>query len=153
MRHPLLAGVLLLMGLFTQAVLAEHLLMVRAPTDFPETMLNLQNALKEHGYVVSRVQRVDIGLTGSGYKSDKYRIVFFGKPQEIRALTAKYPQLIPYLPLKMTIFAEQNQTIVVTEDMMLLPELAPTPEVATLFVRWKNDMLSIMDELRQAGEN
>jgi uncharacterized protein (DUF302 family) len=143
---------LLVMMFCSGSVLAEHLLMVRAATGFPETMLNLQNSIKEHGYTVSRVQRVDIGLTASGYQTDKYRIVFFGKPQEIRRLTAKYPQLIPYLPLKLTIFAERDETIVVTEDMTLLQALAPDNEVGILFVRWKNDLLSIMQELREAGE-
>ncbi len=34
---------------------------------FPEAMNALQSAIAEEGYKVSRVQRVDIGLTGSGY--------------------------------------------------------------------------------------
>lgn len=144
---------LLAMLLFSGSALGEHLLMVRAGTGFPETMLNLQNSIKEHGYTISRVQRIDIGLTGYGYQTDKYRIVFFGKPQETRRLTEKYPRLIPYLPLKITIFAEQEETIVVTEDLTLLPELAPNREVMILFMRWKSDVLSIMDELREAEEN
>lgn len=144
---------LLAMLLFSGSALAEHLLMVRAGSGFPETMLNLQNSIKEHGYTISRVQRIDIGLTGYGYQTDKYRIVFFGKPQETRRLTEKYPQLIPYLPLKITIFAEQEETIVVTEDLTLLSELAPNREVMILFMRWKSDALSIMEELREAEEN
>ena len=152
MRHRFPALLMVLM-LFSGGALGEHLLMVRASTGFPETMLNLQTSLKEHGYTLSRVQHVDIGLTASGYQTDKYRMVFFGKPHEIRQLTADYPQLIPYLPLKVTIFAEQEETIVVTEDLTQLPELAPNREVMILFMRWKSDMLSIMEELRVAGED
>lgn len=144
--------VLLLLLLFSRGALGEHLLMARAGTAFPETMLNLQTSLKEHGYTISRVQHVDIGLTASGYETDKYRIVFFGKPREIRRLTNDYPQLIPYLPLKMTIFAEQDETIVVTEDLTLLPDLAANREVMITFMRWKSDLLSIMEEIRIAGE-
>ena len=43
-------------------------------------MAVLQHAIGTQGYTLSRVQRVDIGLTESGFKTDKYRVVFFGKP-------------------------------------------------------------------------
>ena len=85
----------------------DRLLMMRSSQSFPETMLALQRTLGEYGYTISRVQRVDIGLTSSGFETDKYRIVFFGKPEEVRQLSEKHPQLIPYLPLKITLFAEQ----------------------------------------------
>lgn len=127
---------------------AEYLLMARSTQGFPETMLALQTSLKEHGYTISRVQRVDIGLTSSGFETDKYRIVFFGKTDEQRALVDKYPHLIPYLPLKMTLFAEDNETVVVTEDYTRLIELATDEELANQFMRWRNDVLSILDELR-----
>lgn len=136
----------MLLGTFSAR--AEYLLMARSTQGFPETMLTLQTSLKEHGYTISRVQRVDIGLTSSGFETDKYRIVFFGKTGEQRALVDKYPHLIPYLPLKMTLFAEGNETIIVTEDYTRLNELATDEELANLFMRWRNDVLSILDELR-----
>lgn len=136
--------------LSASAVADEYLLMARSKQGFPETMLVLQSSIKEHGYTLSRVQRVDIGLTASGFQTDKYRIVFFGKLDEVRDLKQRYPQLIPYLPLHMTIFAEGEDTLVVAEDLTLLPELASTPELSMLFQRWKNDVLSIMDELRRS---
>ena len=127
----------------------ERLLMMRSTQSFPEAMLALQKTLGEYGYTVSRVQRVDIGLTGSGFQTDKYRIVFFGKPTEIRNLTAAHPELIPYLPLKMTLFAEQEETLVVALDPTALYEVVPTEEFRYRLQRWKNDILSIMDELRE----
>lgn len=125
-----------------------YLLMARSEQGFPEAMLALQNAIASHGYTLSRVQRVDIGLTASGFETDKYRIVFFGKPAEVRDLSARYPHLIPYLPMKMTIFAENGQTLLVTEDMTRLQALATTPELTALFQRWKDDILSMIRELR-----
>lgn len=127
----------------------ERLLMMRSTQSFPETMLALQKTLGEYGYTVSRVQRVDIGLTSSGFQTDKYRIVFFGKPEEIRSLTAAHPALIPYLPMKMTIFAEQEETLLVALDPTALHEVVPTEEFRYRLQRWKNDILSIMDELRE----
>jgi len=50
---------------------AEDIVMARSTLAFPEAMLALQESIREHGYTLSRVQRVDIGLTGMGYKTDK----------------------------------------------------------------------------------
>lgn len=127
----------------------ERLLMMRSTQSFPETMLALQQTLGEYGYTISRVQRVDIGLTGSGFQTDKYRIVFFGNPEEIRSLTAAHPQLIPYLPLKMTLFAEQEETLLVALDPTALYEVVPTEEFRYRLQRWKNDIQAVMDELRE----
>ncbi|HEB66665.1 MAG TPA: hypothetical protein ENI93_01830, partial [Gammaproteobacteria bacterium] len=60
LRKPVL---LLLLWLLAMPALAEDLLMARIPMTFPEAMLKLQNVLKQHGQTLSRVQRVDIGLT------------------------------------------------------------------------------------------
>lgn len=140
----------LLLALFASVAhgAEERLLMMRSTQSFPEAMLTLQKTLREYGYTISRVQRVDIGLTSSGFQTDKYRIVFFGKPEEVRELTDLHPQLIPYLPLKMTLFAEQEETLLVALDPIALREIVPTEEFSYRLQRWKNDLLAIMDELR-----
>src|SRR5512139_1951712 len=125
MKQILAGAVLLMMAL---PVCAQELMMVGSPRSFPEAMLTLQTAIGEYGYTLSRVQRVDIGLTGSGFTTDKYRVVFFGKLEEIRTLSERYPQLIPYLPLRMTIFAEEDETLVVMEDPARLANLVADPE-------------------------
>ncbi len=127
----------------------DQLLMMRSAQSFPETMLALQRTIGEYGYTVSRVQRVDIGLTSSGFATDKYRIVFFGKPEEVRHLSARYPQLIPYLPLKITLFAEQEETLLTTFDPTLLTDLAADEEFRSQAMRWRSDIISIFDELRE----
>jgi len=144
----LLAPLLLFVAGHAVAV-QESVLMMRSTQSFPETMLALQKRLGEYGYTISRVQRVDIGLTSSGFQTDKYRIVFYGKPQEIRRLSKRHPQLIPYLPLKMTIFAEQEETLLVALDPTMLHEVVDDEEFHYTLQRWKNDILSIMDELRE----
>ena len=120
-----LVYILSLLTLFSgnaRAVVTGEMIMIRSSQSFPETMSILQNAIVDQGYTVSRVQRVDVGLTARGYKTDKYRIVFFGKPDEIAHLSQKYPQLIPYLPLKLAIFAENQETIVVTSNPMVFTD-------------------------------
>ncbi len=141
--------VLLLLCFAPQAYALEPMLMVRVNEDFPEAMSALQNAISEYGYTVSRVQHVDVGLTTFGFQTDKYRIVFFAKPEEQRELVARYPQLIPYLPLKFTLFAEEDDTLVVGLDPTHLNALVEDEETRYRFIRWSNDMQAILQELRE----
>ncbi len=129
-------------------VIADELMMARSTEDFPETMLMLQNFIKEQGYTPSRVQRVDIGLTKSGYKTDKYRVVFFGKADEIKTISQKLPELIPYLPLKISIFAEAGQTILVTIDPMSFDQMYPHSSLTPVFKRWADDIHTIFDRIQ-----
>jgi len=99
---------------------ASDLVMMRVKQSFPETMVNLQSAIKKTGYTISRVQRVDIGLTKSGFKTDKYRVVFYGKAGEVAKLTKKSPDIAAFLPLKISIFAEGNETILVSKNPVIM---------------------------------
>lgn len=130
----------------------ETLLMVRSAQSFPETMLALQTSLTEHGYVVSRVQRVDIGLTKSGFQTDKYRVVFFGKTAEQAAMVQNYPELIPFLPLNITVFAEQEETLAVSVDPLGFSHLSDDPQFVQQLTRWRSDILSMFAELREKSE-
>ncbi|HKJ76074.1 MAG TPA: DUF302 domain-containing protein [Gammaproteobacteria bacterium] len=130
---------------------ADRLLMARSSQPFPETMLAVQDAIGAHGYTVSRVQRVDIGLTASGYKTDKYRIVFFGRPGEVRRLADKHLELIPYLPLKLTLFAEGDDTIIVSANPMVFAPVADDPETKAILKRWRRDVRAILAQIRSAG--
>jgi uncharacterized protein (DUF302 family) len=138
----------LLLGLY-QTVSAEELLMARVNRPFPEAMNNLQEAIREKGYVISRVQRVDVGLTSSGFQTAEYRIVFFGKQNEIRELSASYPDLIPYLPLTIVVFAEGDDTLVLSTDPLKLGEFFNNPELLTRFSAWEKDVRAIFDAVTQ----
>ena len=131
------------------AAAADDMLMVRARVPFAETMLALQEAISAQGYTLSRVQRVDIGLTEFGFETDKYRVVFFGKPDEIRSLAASHPDLIPYLPLKIAIFAEETETLLVTTNPTHLTAAYDDAELAGVFARWADDLQAILEKVRE----
>jgi len=141
---------LILMVWSFSAVADNHggLIMHRSTQTFPEAMLALQTTIAEHGYTVSRVQRVDIGLTKSGYETDKYRVVFFGKPSEIRAVKHSEPQLIAYLPMKVVIFSEGNETMLVAADTSEYSRRVKQPHIRDLLVRWNNDIRSIFSDVK-----
>lgn len=128
------------------------LLMARSQQTFPEAMLTLQTAIKDYGYTISRVQRVDIGLTKSGYKTDKYRVVFFGKAAEINAVVSQHPELMAYLPLKIVIYAEAEETVLITMNPAAYKQFTNDKVTEHLFSRWENDIRAIMAELRAGAE-
>jgi uncharacterized protein (DUF302 family) len=127
-----------------------ELLMVRSDLEFPEAMSALQEAVTEHGYTISRVQRVDIGLTAMGYKTDKYRVVFIGKHEQQEMMIKRHPELIPYLPIKIAIFAEADDTILVAANPVLLSEFFPDPSLEKYFRRCESDMRSILKKVQDA---
>ncbi|MDX2457780.1 MAG: DUF302 domain-containing protein [Gammaproteobacteria bacterium] len=129
---------------------AEEIVITRSVLAFPEAMLALQESIRAHGYTVSRVQRIDIGLTGMGYKTDKYRIVFAGKIDEIRELTEKAPQLTAYLPPKISIFAEGDQTVLVTINPRLYADIAGDGIDPIIFAHWESDLRSIFHDVNMA---
>ncbi len=137
---------------YASLLFAGDLLMVRTKQTFPEAMLTLQTSVKEHGYAITRVQRIDIGLTGMGYKTDKYRVVFVGKPDEIQYLIDKYPVMAAYLPPQISIFAEEGETVLVTANPMIYAEMITEEADKVLFQRWESDVYSVFDDIRDAEE-
>ncbi|MFK5915276.1 MAG: hypothetical protein QM484_12975 [Woeseiaceae bacterium] len=143
-----LASIVILSSVFISSNLhAENLFMARTQQSFPEAMLKLQETILSLGYKISRVQRIDIGLTKSGFATDKYRIVFFGKQNEVADISKKYPHLIPYIPWKIAIFAEQQDTLLLTANPMLFSN-KDFPGADKYLRKWNRDLKKIMDDLR-----
>ncbi len=127
---------------------ADHLLMVRAHQPLASALGNLKQTIQQQGYTVARVDMVNIGLLGMGYTSNKYRAVFFGKAGEIEALSRKYPQLVPYLPLRIAIFAEGDSTLMVTVNPSTFREfLSDEASADEIFNRWEKDIEAIFSHM------
>lgn len=139
----------MLLAVLAAPAAADELLIVRSAQNFEDAMTTLQAAIAARGYKVAKVQRVDVGLEAKGYKTDRYRVVFYGKPGEVEALAARYPDLIPYLPLNVAIFAEGGQTILTTARPGVLKAFFPQPELQPVFDRWEADLVGILDEVRE----
>lgn len=142
--------ILILMMSVSPALLAQDLFMVRSQLPFPEAMSVLQQSIGESGFKVSRVQRVDIGLTKSGYKTDKYRVVFFGDLDELLAVSDQHPDLIPYLPLKISIFAEKGETLLLASSFKHLRPFYSSPELQLRFDHWESAIREILERVRVA---
>jgi len=139
-----------LLCLLSLSASAQDLYMVRSSLAFPETMALLQQTITEHGLKVSHVHRVDIGFTTFGYQTDKYRVVFFGDIGEIRQTAAQYPELLPYLPLKIAIFAEGDETILLASSFAHLRNNYRSPDLQLRFDRWESSIQGILEAVRTA---
>jgi len=133
----------------TAPAVADNLLMTRMDKAFPEAMAILQTAISSRGYTITRLQQVNENLERRDFKSDMYRVVYFGKLEEVRQVTAARPELIPFLPLNITIFAEGEQTILVASHPQVLRQFFPDPALRPVFDRWGKDIEAIMDEMRK----
>jgi uncharacterized protein (DUF302 family) len=138
----------MLFSLSSQAVVTGEMIMVRSSEAFPETMSTLQQAISDRGYSLSRVQRVDVGLTAKGYATDKYRVVFFGKGEQIKQLAAEHPQLVPYLPLKIAIYAEDNNTILISANPASFNDMFDIPKLKPVFNQWQRDIIDILNSVQ-----
>ncbi len=127
---------------------ADELIMARVPTAFPEAMNALQEAIREQGYKLARVQRIDVGMSKLGYETAQYRVVFFGKPEQMERLPKRYPELIPFMPLKVTIFAELDETLLVTMNPATLATFFPDPALTDTFKAWEEDVYQIFARTR-----
>jgi uncharacterized protein (DUF302 family) len=145
-----IAGLAVAIALAAPAA-AGDLMMARVNRMFPEAMALLQSAISERGYTVTRLQQVNENLQRRDFKSDMYRVVYFGKLDEVRQVTARNPELIPFLPLSITIFAEGDQTILVASHPQMLRQFFPDPGLKPYFDRWEKDVVAIMDEVREAN--
>lgn len=129
------------------AVAEENIFMARSNLDFEVVVEKLAMTLEEYGYKVAHTQRCDGGLNDFGYKTDFYRILFFGKYEEVKALSSKHPAIVPFLPLKILIFAEEGETLLVSMNPSLLTSHFNDPQVTIQLLRWTNDIDSIFTEV------
>lgn len=146
MRHLVISLLILMTSLPAHA---ENILMTRSYQSFDVVLEKAKASLERHGYTVAHEQRCDGGLNHSGYQTDYYRVIFFGKPDEVRYLSKTYPKLIPYLPLKLAVFAEGAQTLAVSFNPEAYSRFFTERELKIQFARWKADLDSVMTDLRK----
>ena len=130
-------------------ILAENIFTVRSAMNFEQSMTAVKASIEAHGYSVAHVQRCDGGLHKFDYATDPYRVIFFGKFDEVRQLSSRYPTLIPFLPLKMAVFAEGDETIISVINLAALAQFYDDSDLRIQFKRWENDLRSILSDMQK----
>ncbi len=147
-----LLKLLLVVFLFAATTLVQanqdHLLMIRTAEPFEIAMEKIQRLIEEYGYSVAHIQRCDGGLNDFDYETDYYRVIFFGKYQEVKVLSSDYPEIIPFLPLKFLVFAENDESVIVSLDPETLADYFDSPEIKNQLKRWHNDINEMFSEMR-----
>lgn len=150
---PISLAFLLLIGcalLSTTSVARENILTARTSSGFENTLKKAKLILEENRFTVAHVQRCDGGLRQMGYKTDNYKVIFFGRIDEVRRLTKAHPELMPFLPLKLAIFSEGKETLVSTVNpnsiLAMMPDLKE--ELQPLFNQWEQELRKVLSDLR-----
>ncbi len=136
--------------IFTSMVSAEHdeLLIERVNAKFSYTWLALNKTIKAHNYKSAYLQRCDFALNERHYKSGKYRILFFGKYDEMKQLTDRYPEMTPFIPLKITVMEEGTHTLIIATPPITLLPLVKTNKDRMIIFRWNEDMKNILKQIK-----
>ena len=146
-RILILLAVLCLMPL---ARAEQTTLMARSSQPFEPVLERTREVLAEYGYTGAHIQTCDTGMAEFGYHSDKYQVVFFGKLEEVRRISHSHPEMIPFLPLKLAVFAERKETVLVALDPLELGRYITDPELQIQLARWRSDIRAMLEELRSA---
>ena len=144
LKHIMTALIILLSS---NVAWAENMLTLRIDDSYYNVMITVKEKLNEYGYQVANIQKCDGGMESMGYQSDEYKVVFFGKLKEVRNLSQKYPQITPYVPLKIAVIKENDSIVIVALNPSALSTYFKQDELKTQFKRWENDLRSIFKEI------
>jgi uncharacterized protein (DUF302 family) len=150
---PALLRLLALLALLvaSAAASADNMIMGRAALRAEIVLEYVKSSIEEHGYSIAHVQLCDGGMKDFGYSSDVYRVVFFGKIDEVRSISERHPELVSYLPLKIAVIAEKDETLLSVLNPEALAPFFSDRELQIQFSRWHSDLKSIFRDVRRSA--
>lgn len=150
MRQVLLASLLVLVALTPVSAKADEMLMARVAMPAEIVFAYLESSIEEHGYSIAHIQLCDGGMSDFGFKSDFYRVIFFGKIDEARMISEDYPELVSYIPLKIAVIAERDETLLTVLNPQALARFYSDQRLQIQFGRWENDLRSIFQDVHDS---
>ena len=131
--------------------ITNDMMMVRMHIKADVAIEHLKSALEKRGYAIAHTQKCDGGMHSFGYTTDFYRSIFFGKGAEAREISKAHPDFVSYIPLKMTVVAEREETVMSIVNPHVFDRFYPDdPMMLQHFNNWHHDILSIFSDLRAA---
>jgi uncharacterized protein (DUF302 family) len=128
-------------------VAEDNVMMARTNEEFKVALDEIMAEIEEQGYTVAHVQRCDGGMVKMGYETDKYRVVFFGKADEVRELSREHEALIPYLPFKAVVYSEGDDTILsILHPKHMQSIVKDNPAFDKKVEQWEKDFSEILAE-------
>jgi uncharacterized protein (DUF302 family) len=127
----------------------DEFLTKKINANFNQTWYSLFAEVKQAKLKTAYLQRCDFALKQRKYKSDKYRILFFGEYEKMEYLSNKYPEIVPFLPLKAIVIEEsKNQTLLLANPPNLLLEIVKGKD-GDIIKKWQKDMEVIFENINR----
>jgi len=131
--------------------ITNDMMMVRMHIKADVAIEHLKSALEKRGYAIAHTQKCDGGMQSFGYTTDFYRSIFFGKGTEAREISKAHPDFVSYIPLKITVVAEREETVLSNVNPHVFDQFySEAPIMLQYFKNWHHDILSIFSDLRAA---
>lgn len=140
----------LLLMLLTSPLLAGNLIMVRTPLQFDDAEKRLKVAIAESGYTLLAAHPIDVSLVATGFSDGQYRAITLENSVGTAELLDRYPRLAPFLPLRITLFAEHETSVLAALNPLYLKNYFSDEELAGFFWRWNRDLHQILQSVQQA---
>ncbi|MCF6281622.1 MAG: hypothetical protein L3J28_05295 [Candidatus Polarisedimenticolaceae bacterium] len=136
--------------MFTASVSAGNLIMVRTVLPFESAVETLKVAIAEAGYTVLDDSLVDISLVSASFSTPKYKAIMLESRVGTAELLDRHPMLASFLPLRITIFAEDESSVLVSLNPVYLENYYPDEELAGFFWQWNRDIQQILSSVMMA---
>ena len=139
-------GFLLLAALVAPPAMGLEILSYRIHAPAEQVLETLKNIVVEQGYQVAKIQRVDKAMKKVKLTTAEYRLLHFGRSSENRELLERCPELLPWLPLRITLAAERQHTLFFSLNPKTLEDICPGTAV---FESWRGDIVEFAEILQQ----
>jgi len=126
---------------------ADEFLSKKINANFNQTWYSLYKTVKDFGYKTTYLQKCDVALKQRKYESDKYRILFFGEYRNMEYLSKKYPEIVPFLPLKTVVIEEKGSTLLLSNPPNILLEIVKGGDIH-IINKWQKDMENIFTVIK-----
>ena len=127
---------------------APSIVTTRIALPYDETLAELKAAIAQRGYKVAKLQRVGNALRKIEYETDDYAVIHFARLAENDRWISSHPELIAYLPLRFTLAAEGDDTLLIWLDPLLFDTLFAIPDLRAQAEIWSADMRWVAEKVR-----
>lgn len=131
---------------FSLLTACKEIEITQSENDFPDTMSQVQTSLADKGYSIIRIQALDQGLGMAGYKINRYRIIFFGKAKDFKAIQSSHPGFTVFLPLSITVYEDKGKIFLQSMPFAAMKDLALDQKQAAMVLRWHDDIAASIQQ-------
>ena len=81
-------------------------------------------------------------------QTKQYKVVFFNRQEEIEIIKTRYPHIVPYVPLSITVVEKKDHVAINAVRPEKLFGVFKSPAPTHYFAKWEKELKAIFDEFR-----